>query len=91
MGDAIVLIHGTHAINVIEDMQCISVKQGPFLGTEFDQVCLRVLSCKRKGSSIHKHPCGRRASGWRRNFGDTMGSAEDEVDLWEMEFNDGRG
>ena len=37
-GDAIVLIHGTHAIRVIEDMQCISVKQGPFLGPEFDKV-----------------------------------------------------
>jgi len=30
-GDAIVLIHGIHAIRVIEDMQCNSVKQGPFL------------------------------------------------------------
>ena len=37
-GDAIVLIHGAHAIRVIEDMQCISVKQGPFLGTEYDKV-----------------------------------------------------
>ena len=37
-GDAIVLIHGIHAIRVIEDMQCISVKQGPFLGTELDKV-----------------------------------------------------
>jgi hypothetical protein len=37
-GDAIVLIHGVHAIRVIEDMQCISVKQGPFLGTEYDKV-----------------------------------------------------
>jgi hypothetical protein len=36
-GDAIVLIHGIHAIRVIEDMQCISVKQGPFLGTEKDK------------------------------------------------------
>jgi hypothetical protein len=36
-GDAIVLIHGIHAIRVIEDMQCISVKQGPFLGTERDK------------------------------------------------------
>jgi hypothetical protein len=33
-----VLIHGVHAIRVIEDMQCISVKQGPFLGVEFDKV-----------------------------------------------------
>ena len=37
-GDAIVLIHGVHAIRVIEDMQAISVKQGPFLGDEEDKV-----------------------------------------------------
>jgi hypothetical protein len=37
VGDAIVLIHGVHAIRVLEDMQCISVKQGPFLGTEKDK------------------------------------------------------
>jgi len=43
-GDAIVLIHGAHAIRVIEDMQCISVKQGPFLGTEHDKVLVEVKS-----------------------------------------------
>lgn len=37
-GDAIILIHGIHAIRVVEDMQCISVKQGPFLGPDFDKV-----------------------------------------------------
>ena len=37
-GDAIVLIHGVHAIRVIDDMQCISVKQGPFQGDAFDKV-----------------------------------------------------
>lgn len=37
-GDAIVLIHGVHSIRVIEDMQAISIKQGPFLGAEFDKV-----------------------------------------------------
>lgn len=37
-GDAIVLIQGVHAIRVIEDMQCISVKQGPFLGAAYDKV-----------------------------------------------------
>ncbi|WP_448519210.1 hypothetical protein [Rhodoflexus sp.] len=37
-GDGIVLIHGVHAIRVLEDMQCISVKQGPFLGDENDKV-----------------------------------------------------
>lgn len=41
-GDAIVLIHGVHAIRVIEDMQCLSVKQGPFLGVEFDKVVVKV-------------------------------------------------
>jgi hypothetical protein len=41
-GDAIVLIQGVHAIRVIEDMQCISVKQGPFLGTELDKILVEV-------------------------------------------------
>lgn len=41
-GDAIVLIHGVHSIRVIEDMQAISVKQGPFLGVEFDKVEVEV-------------------------------------------------
>ncbi|MQC26251.1 MAG: hypothetical protein DWG76_02225 [Chloroflexi bacterium] len=41
-GDAIVLIHGVHAIRVIEDMQCISVKQGPFLGEAEDKVFVDV-------------------------------------------------
>jgi hypothetical protein len=38
VGDAIVLIHGIHAIKVLEDMQCISVKQGPFMGDENDKI-----------------------------------------------------
>jgi hypothetical protein len=42
VGDAIVLIHGVHAIRVIEDMQCISVKQGPFLGPAYDKVIVKV-------------------------------------------------
>lgn len=41
-GDAIVLIHGVHALRVTEDMQCISVKQGPFMGAEFDKVDVEV-------------------------------------------------
>jgi hypothetical protein len=41
-GDAIVLIHGVHGIRVIEDMQCISIKQGPFLGTEQDKIGVEV-------------------------------------------------
>jgi hypothetical protein len=41
-GDGIVLIHGTHAIRVVEDMQCISVKQGPFLGAQNDKINVEV-------------------------------------------------
>lgn len=41
-GDAIVLIHGAHAVRVLEDFQAISVKQGPFLGTENDKINIRV-------------------------------------------------
>ena len=41
-GDSIVLIDVIHTIVVLEDMQCISVKQGPFLGVEFDQVFVDV-------------------------------------------------
>jgi hypothetical protein len=37
-GDAIVLIHGIHAIRVFEDFQALSVKQGPFFGDEEDKV-----------------------------------------------------
>lgn len=43
-GDAIVLIHGVHAIRVLEDMQCITVKQGPFLGIEQDKVFVRAAA-----------------------------------------------
>jgi hypothetical protein len=43
-GDAIVLIHGVHAIRVLEDMQCISVKQGPYLGEERDKVFIDISS-----------------------------------------------
>jgi len=41
-GDAIILMHGIHAIKVLEDMQCVSVKQGPFLGADFDKVNVNV-------------------------------------------------
>jgi hypothetical protein len=39
-----VLIQGVHAIKVLEDMQCISVKQGPFMGAENDKVLVRVAA-----------------------------------------------
>ena len=41
VGDAIVLMHGVHSVRVIEDMQCLSVKQGPFLGAALDKVPAR--------------------------------------------------
>ena len=37
-GDAIVLVHGAHAIHVVEDFQALSVKQGPFFGDEEDKI-----------------------------------------------------
>jgi hypothetical protein len=41
-GDAIVLIHGVHALRVLQDFQAISVKQGPFLGSENDKINVEV-------------------------------------------------
>ena len=41
-GDGIVLVHGVHAVRVLEDMQCISVKQGPFLGADNDKINVEV-------------------------------------------------
>jgi hypothetical protein len=41
-GDSILLVHGTHSVRVLEDMQCISVKQGPFLGGENDKISVEV-------------------------------------------------
>lgn len=41
-GDAILLVHGGHAVRVVEDMQCVSVKQGPFLGDANDKVPVEV-------------------------------------------------
>jgi hypothetical protein len=41
-GDAIVLIHGVHALRVVEDFQALSIKQGPFLGDEEDKVDVQV-------------------------------------------------
>ena len=41
-GDALNLIGGAHAVRILEDMQCISVKQGPFLGDQLDKVVIDV-------------------------------------------------
>jgi hypothetical protein len=41
-GDAILLVHGAHSVRVLETMQCVSVKQGPFLGADRDKVNISV-------------------------------------------------
>lgn len=41
-GDGILLVDGAHSVRVLEDMQCISVKQGPFLGADQDKVEITV-------------------------------------------------
>jgi hypothetical protein len=41
-GDAVLLISGVHSLRGIEDFQCVSVKQGPFLGPENDKVEMEV-------------------------------------------------
>ena len=43
-GDAILLMNGGHSLRVIEDAQCVSVKQGPFLGVENDKIPLPARS-----------------------------------------------
>lgn len=40
-GDAVVLVHGPHAIRVVEDFQALSVKQGPFFGDEEDKIAVK--------------------------------------------------
>jgi len=42
VGDAILLIQGAHSVHALEDMQCVSVKQGPFLGIDNDKVLIEV-------------------------------------------------
>jgi hypothetical protein len=37
-GDAVLLIAGFHSLRGTEEFQCVSVKQGPFLGPENDKV-----------------------------------------------------
>jgi hypothetical protein len=43
-GDAVLLIQGIHSIRVLEDMQCVTVKQGPFLGPDKDKSNVQVRS-----------------------------------------------
>ncbi|MFH1670093.1 MAG: hypothetical protein ABIA92_00720 [Patescibacteria group bacterium] len=39
-GDAILLVDGAHSMRAVEDYQCVSVKQGPFLGVKEDKIPL---------------------------------------------------
>jgi hypothetical protein len=41
-GDAVLLTQGTHSVRVLETMQCVSVKQGPFLGPDQDKIEIEV-------------------------------------------------
>ena len=45
-GDAVVLVHGGHAIRVVEDFQALSVKQGPFFGDEEDKISLPTVASR---------------------------------------------
>ena len=40
-GDIILLMFGGHAIRVIEDLECFTVKQGPYAGMEDDKIELK--------------------------------------------------
>jgi len=39
-GDAILIMEGAHAIRVLKDMECITVKQGPYAGIARDKIVL---------------------------------------------------
>lgn len=43
-GDAVLLMEGVHSLRGLGDFQCVSVKQGPFLGPENDKVEVEVKS-----------------------------------------------
>lgn len=44
VGDTILLVNGSHSIEMLEDTECVSVKQGPFLGVENDKINIVVRS-----------------------------------------------
>jgi hypothetical protein len=39
-GDTILIMSGGHAIKVLEDLECLTVKQGPYAGIEGDKINL---------------------------------------------------
>jgi hypothetical protein len=38
VGDSIVIIEGIHSIRIMDDSRCVTVKQGPFLGVDYDRI-----------------------------------------------------
>jgi hypothetical protein len=38
VGDSILIKEGTHSIRVNANSRCVTVKQGPFVGAEFDKI-----------------------------------------------------
>jgi len=51
VGDTILLMSGGHAIRAIEDVECLTVKQGPYVGIEKDKVDLPLIRPK---IQVHK-------------------------------------
>ena len=43
-GDAINIIAGVHRIRVLDDCQCLTVKQGPFISDEMDKVPVNIIN-----------------------------------------------
>ena len=43
-GDAINIITGIHRIRILEDCQCLTVKQGPFISDEMDKVEIGLIN-----------------------------------------------
>ncbi|MDD5449083.1 MAG: hypothetical protein PHO42_00595 [Candidatus Omnitrophica bacterium] len=48
-GDAVLLMNGGHAIRVLEDVECITAKQGPYAGIENDKIVLPAASGSKGG------------------------------------------
>lgn len=45
-GDTALIMFGGHAIRVIEDLECLTVKQGPYVGIEKDKIDLPIKVLK---------------------------------------------
>ena len=83
-GDAIVLVHGSHAIKVIEDFQALSVKQGPFLGRRGGQGARRAVVIPVFEPDVGDEEIAAVADAVRR--GEISGSFGTEIESFEREF-----